>query len=93
LNQLTASALLAMDHMLTAKHGNWLVAAAQKIFEYLTSHVPESYCDNCLDEEIGLGIPPAVVVIPLMTTGLFTRELGKCAKCRETKTVTHANRT
>ncbi len=60
----------------------------QDVNDYLTSHAPRAFCDDCIAKGLRLALRPALVTATLATTGLFVRERALCSSCGRAKQVT-----
>jgi hypothetical protein len=67
----------------------------RKVSEFLTQRQGRNYCDICIQERLGLKWRQQVQLITatLACTEVFTRDLGACCICNETKQVISAKGT
>jgi hypothetical protein len=64
----------------------------ERIRDFLHDRVGRAYCDDCVQDRLGLKWRQQVQTITatLAVTGLFARALGRCSTCRQEKQVTLA---
>lgn len=64
----------------------------EKIRDFLCDRTRGAYCDDCLQQRLGIKWRQQVQTITatLAVTGVFVREYGTCATCNEQKQVIHA---
>lgn len=65
----------------------------EKIRDFLTDRKARMFCDDCVQERLGLKWRQQVQVITatLAVTGSFERKTGICCMCDKTKQVIQAN--
>lgn len=66
----------------------------EKIRDFLVQRLGRRYCDSCIQERLGLRWRQQVqlVTATLAVTRSFTRELGNCCTCHQSKYVIAAVR-
>jgi hypothetical protein len=64
----------------------------ERICDFLRDRVGRAYCDDCVQERLGLKWRQQVQTITatLAVTGLFARTVGVCSTCNQEKQVTRA---
>ena len=64
----------------------------EKIRDFLCDRTRGAYCDDCLQQRLGIKWRQQVQTITatLAVTDVFVREHGTCATCNEQKQVIHA---
>jgi hypothetical protein len=63
-----------------------------KVTDFLRTHKGQSYCDECLRNNLGLARPQQVqqITSTLETVGCFPRVRGECSICQKTVKVIRA---
>ena len=66
---------------------------AERVNKFITDHMPDAFCDDCIAEELGLSRRQQAhrVTSALATTADFRREVDSCSLCgKEKKVIRHA---
>lgn len=56
-----------------------------RVEEFLTAASPDKFCDECLTVDMRLTVPVLDTLERLAADGCFTREIGVCSICGETR--------